>query len=81
MSRYSWYAWEMLVPTKTHPIVPEEENSLELAPIVISCVTRLKDKDEGTQKKGVKVLVALAWTCEHISDMQRETTNGLDSGR
>ena len=80
MSRHSRYAWEMLVPTKTHPTAPEE-NSLELAPIVISSVTRLQDKDKGAQKKGVKVLSALAQTGEHISDMQREATNELASGR
>ena len=79
MSRHSRYAWEMFVPTETHPIAPEE-NSLELAPIVISSITRLQDKDKGTQKKGVKVLSALAQTGKHISDMQRETTNRFASG-
>ena len=70
----------MSVPTKTHSIAAEE-NSLELTPIVIRCVTHLQEKDKGAQKKGVKVLSALAQTGEHNSDMQRKTTNELASGR
>ena len=80
MSRHSWYAWEMSILTETHSIAPEE-NSLELAPIVISCVTCLQDNDKRIQKKGVNVLSALAQMGERIFNMQRETTNGLASGR
>ena len=80
MSRHSWYAWEMSVLTETHSIAPEE-NSLALTPIVVGSITRLKDRDKGAQRKGVKVLSALARTGEHIFDVQRETTNELASGR
>ena len=46
--------------------VLREGNSLELTPVVSSNMARLTDKKEKVQKKGVKVLTALAQTGERV---------------
>ena len=50
----------------THSDVLGTHNPLELRLIVADNMVHLKDKDKNIQKKGVKVLAALAQTGKHL---------------
>lgn len=79
MSRHPWYVGNICTYV-TYSDILGRENPTELASIVVDSVSRLTNKNKNVQKKGVKILAALAQTCKHILVVQSETTDELASG-
>ena len=70
-------AFVNICSSTTHLDVPGKHNPLDLSQTVTESVSRLKDKDEKVRKKGVKVLGALAQTCECVLVTRCDMTNEL----
>ena len=70
-------AFENICGDITHLDVPGKYSPPELSQIVVKNVHRLKDKNQNVRKKGVKVLAALARTCECVLVMRCDMTNKL----